>query len=291
MPTWSQDLLEYEALRAVLARYVSSAAGHRQLQAMQPTTDRVSLNQSLAELSEALSFLTEGEADDSGLPRLRFHDLDDVSEAVSLVRIEGAVLDGIQILAVRAWLTRATEFRLGLSTSPHRFPLLWEQAEKIGDFRTLLRFLDGKIRPDGSLEDDASVALKRLRQELGRQKDSIQRSLERFMRAHSDDGVMQDDYVTMRGDRFVVPVATNFKGRVQGVVHATSSSGQTSFIEPIETIQLNNELVRLIEEEQRECHRILRELTAKMREQHQDIAIAVEAVSYTHLTLPTNREV
>lgn len=278
MPNWSQDLLEYESLRALLARYVSSAAGHRQLDAMQPSTDREALIDSLAELSEALTFLTEGENEDSGLPRLRFTDLEDVNEAVARVRIEGAVLEGLEILAVRAWLTRATEFRQGLGESPYRFPLLWEKAEKIGDFRQLLRALDGKIRPDGGLEDDASVALKRLRQELGRQKESIQNSLERFMRAHRDDGVMQDDYVTLRGDRFVVPVATNFKGRVQGVVHGTSGSGQTSFVEPLETIQLNNELVRLIEEEMRECHRILRELTGKMREQHEEIATAVDVM-------------
>lgn len=278
MPNWSQELLEYEGLRAVVGRYVSSAAGRRELEAMQPTTDRTALEASLAEVREALSFLTEGENEDAGLPRLRFNDLQDVAEAVARVRIEGAVLEGLEILAVRTWLQRATEFRLGLSESPHRFPLLWEKAEKISDFRLLLRFLDGKLRPDGTLEDDASVALKRLRQELGRQKESIQGSLERFMRAHRDDGVMQDDYVTVRGDRFVVPVAANFKGRVQGVVHGASGSGQTVFVEPLETIQLNNELVRLIEEELRECHRILRELTAKMREQHLEIAQAVDVL-------------
>ena len=152
MPNWSQDLLEYESLRALLGRYVSSAAGHRQLDAMQPSTDREALIDSLAELSEALTFLTEGDSEDSGLPRLRFTDLEDVNEAVARVRIEGAVLDGLEILAVRAWLTRATEFRQGLSESPYRFPLLWEKAEKIGDFRQLLRALDGKIRPDGGLE-------------------------------------------------------------------------------------------------------------------------------------------
>jgi len=278
MSNWSQDLLEYEALRALLARYVSSAAGRREVDAMQPSTDRQALQSSLDVLTEALAFLTEGDSEDSGLPRLRFTDLEDVSEAVARVRIEGAVLDGLEILALRTWLSRATEFRLGLGENPHRFPLLWHKAEKIGDFRLLLRALDGKIRPDGSLEDDASVALKRLRQELGRQKESIQNSLERFMRTHRDDGVLQDEYVTVRGDRFVVPVATNFKGRVQGVVHGTSGSGQTSFVEPLETIQLNNELVRLIEEELRECHRILRELTARMREQHIEIATAVEVL-------------
>lgn len=275
MPNWSEELLEYESLRALLGRFVSSPAGHHELAAMAPSTDRAALEASLAELDEALTFLTEGDAEDSGLPRLRFTDLEDVSEATARVRIEGAVLDGLEILAVRAWLMRATDFRQGLADSPHRFPLLWAKADQIADFRPLLRALDGKIRPDGSLEDDASVALKRLRQELARQKDSIRQSLERFMRSHRDDGVMQDDYVTMRGDRFVVPVATNFKGRVQGVVHGTSGSGQTSFVEPLETIQLNNELVRLAEEELRECHRILRELTAKMREQHAEIALAV----------------
>ncbi len=278
MPNWSEELLEYEALRALVGRYVSSAAGRRELDAMQPGTAREALEATLAETAEALEFLTAGEAEDSGLPRLRFTELEDVSEAVSRVRIEGAVLEGLEILALRAWLVRATDFRQGLSEAPHRFPLLWARAEGIADFRPLLRALDGKIRPDGSLEDDASVALRRIRQELARQKESIQSSLERFMRAHRDDGVLQDDYITLRGDRFVVPVATNFKGRVQGVVHGTSGSGQTSFVEPLETIQLNNELVRLIEEELRECHRILRELTGRMREQHAEIAFAVETM-------------
>ena len=279
MPNWSEDLLEYEGLRALLGRYVSSAAGKRQVQAMQPGNDVEDLRARLAEVSEALEFLTAGDNEEGGLPRLRFTDLEDVAEPVARVRIEGAVLEGLEILAVRAWLQRATEFRLGLSESPHRFPLLWEKAERIADFRQLLRALDGKIRPDGMLEDDASVALKRVRQELGRQRGAIQASLERFMRSHRDDGVMQDDYVTVRGDRFVVPVAANFKGRVNGVVHGASGSGQTLFVEPIETIQLNNDLVRLIEEEMRECHRIFRELTGYMRAQHAEIAEAVDVLS------------
>lgn len=272
---WSEELLEYEALRALLGRYVSSPAGERELARMAPHTDRLRLEAELAEVAEALEYLTAGEADDSGVPRLRFTGLADVDEAVARVRIEGAVLDGVEILALRAWLERATELRQGLSLAPQRYPLLWAKAADIGEFRPVLRLLDGKFRPDGSLEDDASVALKRLRQELGRQREAIQHSLEKFLRAHREDGVLQDEYITLRGDRYVVPVATNFKGRVQGVVHGTSGSGQTSFVEPLETIQLNNELVRIQEEEMRECHRILRELTAKLREQHAEIAAAV----------------
>jgi DNA mismatch repair protein MutS2 len=276
MPNWSADLLEYEGLRSLLGRYVSSPAGRAELERMAPTTDRAFLENSTAELSEALLFLGEGDSDDNGVPRIRFTELEDVSEAVARIRIEGAVLDGLEILAVRQWLTRATEFRLGLASAPHRYPLLWQKAVQLADFRPLLRALDGKIRPDGGLEDDASVALKRLRVELQRQKVSIQDSLERFLKAHRDDGVVQEEFITLRNERFVVPVATNFKGRVQGVMHGGSNSGQTMFLEPMETIQLNNEMVRLIDEELRECHRIFRELTARMREQHREIALAIQ---------------
>ncbi len=272
---FSADLLEYEGLRALVGRYVYSAAGGRELAAMAPLTDRAVLEAKLAEVAEALEYLRDS---DDELPKLRFSGLEDVAQAVEKIRIEGAVLEGLEILAVRTWLERAAEFRQGLSAGSHRFPLLWEKAQEIGDFRELLRALSGKIRPDGGLEDDASVALKRLRQDLSRQKDHIQTSLERFLRSHRDDGVMQDDYVTVRGERFVVPVAANFKGRVQGVVHGASGSGQTLFVEPLETIQLNNELVRLMEEEMRECHRILRELTARMREQHGEIKAAVRVL-------------
>lgn len=271
---WSADLLEYEALRALVGRYVYSAAGERELAAMEPSVDHQALEAKLAEVAEALEYLTGGDNEDD-LPKLRFSGLADVAQAVEKIRIEGAVLEGLEILAVKTWLERATEFRQGLAPSAHRFPLLWEKAESIAEFRPLLQALSGKIRPDGGLEDDASVALKRLRHDLSRQKENIQYSLERFLRAHRDDGVMQDDYVTVRGERFVVPVAANFKGRVQGVVHGASGSGQTLFVEPLETIQLNNELVRLMEEEMRECHRILRELTARMREQHGEIKAAV----------------
>lgn len=275
MPNWSADLLEYEGLRSLLGRYVASPAGRAELERMEPTTDRGFLVNAAAELNEALLFLGEANNDDNGVPRMRFSELEDVSQAVARIRIEGAVLDGVEILAVRQWLMRATEFRLGLATSPHRYPLLWEKAAQLADFRPLLRALDGKIRPDGGLEDDASVALKRLRQELQRQKVTIQDSLERFLRAHRDDGVVQEEFITLRNERFVVPVATNFKGRVQGVMHGGSNSGQTMFLEPMETIQLNNEMVRLLEEELRECHRIFRELSGKMREQHREIALAI----------------
>ena len=109
------------------------------------------------------------------------------------------------------------------------------------------------------------MALTRLRRDIERQKKSIQDSLERFLRAHREEGMLQEEFVTIRNERFVVPVIAGQRRKLDGVIHGASSSGHTLFVEPLETIDLNNELVRLTEEEMREVHRILREMTDRLR--------------------------
>src|SRR5262249_61001511 len=107
--------------------------------------------------------------------------------------------------------------------------------------------------------------LGRVRRDIGRKKKSIQESLERFLKTHREEGVLQEEFITIRNERFVVPVIAGQKRKLDGVIHGASSSGHTLFIEPLETIDLNNELVRLAEEETREVHRILLEMTDRLR--------------------------
>jgi DNA mismatch repair protein MutS2 len=147
----------------------------------------------------------------------------------------------------------------------------------------MLRDLAGKILPDWTLADDASVALHRLRRDIERQQKQIQISLEHFLRAHHDDGTLQEDFITLRNDRFVVPVVAGQQRKVNGVIHGTSGSGHTLFVEPLDTIDLNNELVRLREEEQRETLRILRELTELLRSHAPQIQAAVDAIGALEL--------
>ncbi len=125
----------------------------------------------------------------------------------------------------------------------------------------MLRAFQGKLNPDGTLSDDASPALHRVRREIERQQRSIQESLRAHLRRLSEDNAVQEELVTIRGDRFVIPVKVEQRRRVHGVVHGASSSGQTVYVEPLETIEQNNELQRLMAEEQAEIHRILLELT------------------------------
>ncbi len=100
---------------------------------------------------------------------------------------------------------------------------------------------------------------------MERQHRAIEESLRKSLRALASEGSTQEDLITVRGERFVIPVKTEFRRRVPGVIHGSSSSGQTVFVEPLETIEQNNELVRLLDEEQREIHRILVAMTARHR--------------------------
>ncbi len=128
----------------------------------------------------------------------------------------------------------------------------------------LVESLRSRILPDGSLTDDASPELRRIRREMERQQRAIEESLRSALRRFSEGGSTQDDVITIRGERFVIPVKAEWKRRVQGVVHGASSSGQTVYVEPLETIELNNDLVRLLEEEQAEIHRIFAAMTRQI---------------------------
>jgi DNA mismatch repair protein MutS2 len=127
--------------------------------------------------------------------------------------------------------------------------------------RPLAESIERKIQPDGSLADDASPELNRIRREQERQQRLIEESLRAALRKLTGEGATQEDLITIRGERFVIPVRADLKRRVTGVSHGASSSGQTVYVEPLETIEKNNELVRLIEEEQEEIHRIFVALT------------------------------
>jgi DNA mismatch repair protein MutS2 len=128
----------------------------------------------------------------------------------------------------------------------------------------LAESIERTIQPDGSLADNASPELSRIRREQERQQRLIEESLRATLRKLASEGSTQEDLITIRGDRFVIPVRAELKRRISGVVHGVSSSGQTVYVEPLETIEQNNELVRLIEEEQAEIHRIFVALTRQV---------------------------
>lgn len=277
------SVLEFEDLRALLARYVRSSLGRAELAQVEPTSDRAAIEDALADTEEAVTYVrTSSQPQQRGAPaRVRFDDVAELGPTLAQLRIEGATLDATEIYELSRLLDLAAEARAALLSVSEKFPRLATHANRIADLRELASDLRGKILPDGAIADHASVALARLRRECEKQSHLIQESLERFLRTHRED--VQEDFVTIRNDRFVVPVVSGRERRVDGVIHGASGSGRTLFVEPIETINLNNELVNLHEEELREVHRLLREFTARLREHAVEIASTAAALAKLEL--------
>jgi DNA mismatch repair protein MutS2 len=281
MITADLQTLEFPELLKVLGRYAQTPEGRKRIHELRPHSNRAELEAQLGRAREAADYLralaTPGKS--AGLLRLDFSGIANLENVLPKLRIEDAELEPIEIAQVLALVDRASDFKHILGGLRERFPALWETASAVGEFRGLLRELSGKILPDGSLDDHASLDLWRLRREIEKSRKAIQESLESFLKQHTAEGTLQEELITIRNERFVVPVKAGARRRIDGVVHGSSSSGQTLFIEPIETIELNNALVSLIEQEAREVHRILRQMTALLSEHAGDIQVALEAVT------------
>jgi DNA mismatch repair protein MutS2 len=276
----SARVLEFDSLRELLRAYTSSPLGHERISALAPSTDRdwIESQQELA--SEIREYRRVG-------GRFDFSALIDITLLVEKSRIAGAALETTEIRDVILVVDRAAEWREIVLHPPANMKSDWRRvralSDQIVDFTEFLRWFRNKIQPDGTLEDKASPELAGIRREIERQRRSIQESLRGYLRRLSEGGTVQDELVTIRGERFVIPVKVEQKRRVQGVVHGASSSGQTVFVEPLETIEQNNELVRLLEEELAEIHRILREMTRRIGEYAEQILAVVEVLAELEL--------
>jgi DNA mismatch repair protein MutS2 len=276
----SLHTLQFSELLDLLAGYAGSIAGRSLVYGLEPDADRLELEAALTEAGEAIGYLRDaGGESKSSLIRLRFDQLRDVEGPVKTLMVEGASLDGRQILDLFHTLALAGEYRGVLTGLSARFPKLALRAHRMADLRDLSKRYGRAFLPDGSLADEASVALGRIRRDIGKQQKGIQESLEKFIRSHRDDGTLQEDFVTIREDRYVVPIVAGQKGRVDGVIHGSSGTGRTLFLEPLETIGLNNQLVRLREDELREIERILAEITNALRTHSEEIADTFEALA------------
>ncbi len=276
-------LLQFDELKELVAKYAGSIAGRELVYELEPHSDRLGLESSLAEAGEAIAYLREVSgiqtAGRGAAIRLRFDHLRDIDAPVATLRVEGASLSGREILDLFHNLALAGEYRGILLSVSQRYPRLSHRATRLADLRDLARRYQRAFLPDGSLADEASVALGRIRRDIERQKRSIQDSLDRFLRAHRTDGTLQEEFVTIREDRYVVPIVAGQKGRVDGVIHGSSGTGRTLFVEPLETISLNNQLVRLREDELREIERILAEITSALSAHGEEISATAEALA------------
>ena len=276
----SARLLEFETLRELLAGYAWSPLGKGRLAELGPSCEREWIQKQQALTAEIREFRRVG-------GRFEFGGLPEIGKLVEKSRIAGAALETTEIRDVVLLVDRAAEWREIVKQPPAAMRSAWVRTEELSvgiiDFSQFLRAFRDKILPDGTLDDKASPELARIRREIEKQKRAIQESLRSHLRRLAEGGTVQDELITIRGERFVIPVKVEQKRRVQGVVHGASSSGQTVFIEPLETIEQNNELVRMLDEELAEVHRILLEMTRRIGENAEEILAAAEVLAELEL--------
>jgi len=254
--------LEWELLLTLVAGYASSPVGRKAILDLRPSTDELWITQQHQLTGEIRLALEEQVSITVG-------GLFDPTELAAKAQIPGAALESAELQAIARLANDVASWQALLREPPMRLvgklPGLSALSSSLtSSLRPLAEVIERTIQPDGSLADNASPELNRIRREQERQQKLIEESLRSALRKLSGEGATQDDVITIRGERFVIPVRSELKRRISGVIHGVSSSGQTVYVEPLETIEQNNELVRLIEEEQEEIHRIFVGLTRQV---------------------------
>jgi DNA mismatch repair protein MutS2 len=254
--------LEWEPLLAFIAGCAASSVGRAAILALHPSSDEAWIVRQHQLTGEVRLMLDEQVS-------IPLAGLLDPTQLAAKAQIPGAALEAAELQAVSRLANDVAAWQALLQSPPARvvgkLPGLAEISSALTtSLRPLAESIERKIQPDGTLADDASPELNRIRREQERQQRAIEESLRAALRKLSSEGSTQEDLITIRGDRFVIPVRSELKRRISGVVHGASSSGQTVYVEPLETIEQNNELVRLLEEEQAEIHRIFVALTRQV---------------------------
>jgi len=267
---FSRDALEFAGVIELVRGFLSGPISQPLLEVLEPGTNLDLIRHDLALAGEARDALREGER-----PSLAW--LKDPRPIQQKLGVEGTVCTAFEILALVDLARAARDLRgLFVKTSYRNLDTL---AGGLPDFRDLVAQLAGKILPDGSVDSSASSELGRIRRQIERLRQETEAALEKLLRRLGHDQVLQDTVITIRNDRLVLPVRSEEKRRVDGIVHGASSSGATLFIEPMETVPLNNELVEMQDREFAEIQRILAEFTEKLRARRDDLETATEILS------------
>jgi DNA mismatch repair protein MutS2 len=266
----AEEILEFERLRDLLRARTTSAPGRRAIEALGFQTERAQLGREFAAVAEAIAYLRSGQ-------ELGFGGLADPEPWLERLSLPGAVLTAGELLEATSLIDVGTSLREIFRDAAAKFPLLTERARSLADLRFLAAAIRRAILPSGEISDDASPGLRRIRNGLGRTRENLQKTLERILRERGSEG--GDDYVTQRNDRYVIPVRASERRSLEGVVHAASATGQTVFVEPLETIEINNRLVQLREEETAEIARILEELTARLVAERGPLSHALDNIA------------
>jgi len=256
--------IEFDRIVAIVADLAVTPTGRERLEAMAPMTEPSRVGAAQAATTEGVRFL----AMSPGFPLRAPSELEEI---LSGLQVEGRALEPLNLLGLADYLEsiEATRRVIGSATEP--YPILKRLVEGIASFAGEIASVRRKIEPSGEVADHASPALASIRDRLRKQKSKLRSTLESFLRERETSKYLQEQVVTDRNGRYVLMVRAEHRGSIPGVVHGASASGQSLFLEPLGTVEINNDVVELEEREAVEVRRILLELTDAFRRRPEDL--------------------
>jgi DNA mismatch repair protein MutS2 len=266
----AEEVLEFDKLRELLRLRTTCAPGRRAAEELAFSHDAAVLQGQFALIREAREWLRSGN-------ELGFGGLADPESWLEKISGIGVALEPAEFLDAASLLETSAWLRLQFREEAAKFPLLSGRAAAVGDFREVLAAIRSSVLPNGDISDDASPALRRIRLSMVQTREAIQKTLRQILRSRNAEA--GEDYVTLRNQRYVIPVRAETRRSTPGVVHGASGTGQTVFLEPFLTVEPNNQLVQLSEDEAAEILRVLRELTERLQAVRPALVSAAETIA------------
>ena len=256
--------LEFDRIKTLLFERAGSAEGRVRLAALEPLTDPSAVRAALARTTEGVALLRAP-------GRQPYHDLPDPREALAGSRVRGAHLEPRALLDLASFVEGGIEItrRLARAEGAPSLARLASEARDVSDVGAAIR---GAVLPSGEVADDASPRLAEVRRGLVRLRSQLTAVMEGYLRSRETERLLQERIVTTRNDRYVLLVKADHRGQLPGIIHGSSGSGASLFVEPLPAVELNNDIVSLQDEERREVVRILQGLTAKVGERADELA-------------------
>jgi DNA mismatch repair protein MutS2 len=267
------DKLEFHKVLSTLANYSSTETGRKQILGLIPTFN---LNKILKEgqtVSEAKEILIRNIP-----PQIDF--IPDIFDSISQSKIEGVVLSAKKILEILKLLKNSRSLYQFLKNNSSIAPLLSEQLSSLFNDKLLENHIEKVIDENGDIKEKASQKLSEIRKQIREKQNSLVKSISSIMKSLETDGIVREDYLTLRDGRMVIPVKAEHKRQIRGFIHSESATGQTVYIEPEQTLELNNEIITLGFAEKREIERLLKDVTALIGRNSDKIKDSLLTISY-----------
>ncbi len=251
------NTLEFPKVVALIRGKCLTPFGGDQVALIAPISELDAIERRQGEVAQMKDILAFG--DPFPLERLS-----DSREEIEHSKIAGAMLDGVEIRRVRECISLCTALSAYDKAGRNNYPLIDAYLSGITGMPSLRDAIDRAIDTDGTVKDNASAKLRSLRQNISGERANLMARLEKMLASRKKQAGWQDDVVTIRSDRFVIPVPSHQYRSDMGILHDRSQSGATLYVEPREAVELNNRLHMLLQEERQEVARILRELTTQI---------------------------